>query len=111
MTRAFAAVLAALALAGCAGLQQPSAELTLAKAEFTWDNAYNTAARLYLQWAPTAAPDQKAKVKDLLVNKAWPAVKAADTAAGLGQAQAASDQAAIVTSVAAQVTAIVNATH
>jgi hypothetical protein len=105
-----AALVAVICLAGvhlgaCAQLQTPSAQLSLAKAEYTWDAAYNTAGRLYLTWQASAPPAQKAKAKALLV-QAYADVRAADTAAALPGAAGAPAQAALAAALVGQAMAI-----
>ena len=111
--RLAALALGAMLLSSCASAP-PSAELTLAKANYAWDAAFNTAGAVYLQWAPTAPADQKAQVKSLLLDKAWPAVQAADAAAKVPGASGTPAQAALVTTAVAQAMSIMQpalATH
>ena len=98
--------LAAVLLAGCGTLQQPPAQIAMAQANYAWDAAFNTAGAVYLQWAPTAPAVQKAQVKSLLLDKAWPAVQAADTAAKLPGASGTPAEAAMVTQAVAEAMSI-----
>ena len=105
---AFAALaLGATLLSSCASTP-PSAELTVAKADYVFEKSYNTAAHLYLeQWAPGKTAAQKAPVRDALA-KAYLAVQAAETAQDAGNTSEVKAQAALVAAFVAKAMAVMN---
>lgn len=79
----------------------PSDQVTVAKAEYVFELAYNVSATAYLSQEATLPPATKATVKGIL-QSAYKAVVAAQTAETLGDATTMTSQAAAALSLASQ---------
>lgn len=73
-------------LSGCEThpLTPPDLAVPVAQGDAAVDLAFNVAAKAYLDQAPQLSAAAKARVKDLLLNKAYPLVQAIDAATILG---------------------------